>query len=102
MGFCDVMVRANIALNNGEFLEAINRYSEVLYQLAPGNVCALLNRSMAFLQSGHEELAVMDAYRACVAAAELRKVRPALAILLIRDLSLRYEKGPNPHNHFKC
>ena len=96
------MVRANIALNNGDFLEAINRYSEVLYQIAHGNVCALLNRSMAFLQRGHGELAVMDAYRACVAAAELRKVRPAVAILLIRDLSLRYGKGPNPHNYLEC
>ena len=73
------MVHANIALNDGEILEAIDRYSEVLYQLSPGNVCALLNRSMAFLRSGHGELAVMDAYRARVAAAELRKVRPAVA-----------------------
>ena len=74
-GFCEVMIHANIALSNGELGEAINHYNEVLYKLAPAHVCALLNRSMAFLKSGYHELAVVDAFRACVAASELRQVR---------------------------
>ena len=96
------MVFANIALNNGEFTKAIDRYSEVLYKLSPGHICALLNRSMAYLESGYGELAVMDAYRACVAASKLGKVCPAVATLLIRDLSLRYETDSNPHNPLEC
>ena len=74
-GFCEVMIHANIALSNGEIGEAINHYNEVLYKLAPAHVCAFLNRSMAFLKSGYYELAVVDAFRACVAARELRQVR---------------------------
>ena len=96
------MVCANKALNNGDLTEAINRYSEVLHKLSPGHICALLNRSMAYLKSGYGELAVMDAYRAGVAATQLRKVCPAVATLLIRDSSLRYETGPNPHNPLEC
>ena len=99
--FRDVMIHANIALTKGELVNATNLYSEVLYKLSPGLLCALLNRSMAFLQGGYPELAVMDAYRACVAANELRKVFPTVAILFIRDLSLRYEDRPNPHNHLE-
>ena len=83
---CNVMVRGNIALYNGDRSEAINRYNEVLYKLSPGHVCALLNRCLAFLFSGYSELAVMDAYRACLAAAQLGKVRPAVAILLTPEL----------------
>ena len=73
-GFCDMMINANLALSKGKVAEAINQYTEVLYKLSPGHVCALLNRSMAFIEGGYYELAVMDAYRACMAAAELQKV----------------------------
>ena len=90
-GFCDVMIHANIALNNGEFGEAINHYTEVLYKLAPAHVCAFLNRSMAFLKIGYHELAVVDAYRACGAANDLRKVRFPQMTHRFRDLSLSYE-----------
>lgn len=74
-GFCDVMFRANLALLQGNAGEAIQKYTEVLYKLSPGHVCALLNRSMAYVEWEYYELAVVDAYRACVAVNELRKVR---------------------------
>lgn len=73
--FCDVMVHANIALSNNNLEEAIEHYTAVLYKLSPGHVCAFLNRSMAYVRSGYYELAVIDAYRACIAANELKKVR---------------------------
>ena len=72
---CDVMIHANIALNNGRSDDAILFYTEVLYELAPAHVGALLNRSIAYVEAGYYELAVIDAHRACIAANELRKVR---------------------------
>ena len=75
--YCDFMVRANIALSCGRSQEAIDLYTRVLYELSPGHVCAFLNRSMAYLEEGYYELAVMDAYRACLAAKELWMVGSA-------------------------
>lgn len=69
------MVTANMALSDGRIADAIRNYTEVLYNLSPGNVCAFLNRSLAYLEDGDYELAVVDAYRAGLAASELRKVR---------------------------
>ena len=71
------MVRANKALSSHRPQEAIQKYTEVLYKLSPGHVCAFLNRSMAYVDEGYYELAVMDAYRACVGASELSKVHIA-------------------------
>ena len=71
---CGVMVRGNIALTTGKSKEAIEHYTEVLYKLSPGHVCAFLNRSMAYLEQGYYELAAMDAHRAKIATDELRKV----------------------------
>lgn len=76
---CDVMVRANKALSSHRPQEAIQHYTKVLYKLSPGHVCAFLNRSMAYLYEGYYDLAVMDAYRACIAASELSKVNIARA-----------------------
>ena len=73
--FCDAMVHANIALSEGNLEEAIDHYTKVLHKLAPGLTCAFLNRCMAYLHSGYYELAVMDAYRACITARGLFKVR---------------------------
>ena len=84
--FCDAIVNANIALANGEFIKVIGSYMEVLYKLSPGHVSTLLNRSMALLHCGLAELAVLDAHRASIAAARLRKVVPAVASLLTPDL----------------
>ena len=81
-----VMVRGNIALSTGKSAEAIEHYTEVLYKLSPGNVCAFLNRSMAYLEEGYYELAVMDAHRAKIAADEMRKVRVSG-----RDFSLNHD-----------
>lgn len=68
------MVSANTALSDGRIGDAIRHYTEVLYKQSPGHVCAFLNRSLAYLEDGDCELAVMDAYRAGLAASELRKV----------------------------
>lgn len=73
--FSDVMVRGNILLSTGRSAEAIRKYTKVLYKLSPAHVCAFLNRSLAFLEEGYYELAVMDAHRAKVAIDELRGVR---------------------------
>lgn len=67
------MVRGNKALSSHRSEEAIQRYTEVLYKLSPGHVCAFLNRSMAYIDEGYYDLVVMDAYRACMAASELCK-----------------------------
>ena len=69
------MVRANIALSTGKSAEAIQHYTKVLYKLSPAHACAFLNRSMAYVEEGYYELAVMDAYRAKLAAGTMRKVR---------------------------
>lgn len=74
--FCDTMVSANTALSDGRIGDAIRHYTEVLYKQSPGHVCAFLNRSLAYLEDGDCELAVMDAYRAGLAASELRKSSP--------------------------
>lgn len=84
--YCGVMVRGNIALSTGKSAEAIEHYTEVLYKLSPGHVCAFLNRSLAYLEEGYYELAVMDAHLAKIAADELRKVRVSG-----RDFSLNHD-----------
>lgn len=74
------MVRANIALSSGRPEQAIRHYTEVLYKLSPAHVCAFLNRSMAYIEERYYELAVVDAYRACIATSELGKVRVSTVI----------------------
>lgn len=91
------MVRGNIALSTGKPTEAIEHYTEVLYKLSPGNVCALLNRSMASLEEGYYELAAMDAHRAKIAADELRQVRVSG-----RVFGLNHDDLSAPLNMSKC
>lgn len=79
--FCDVMIHANSALSCGRSEAAIRHYTEVLYELSRGNVCAFLNRSLAYLEGGYYELAVVDAYRACVAIKDVGKVRISASLL---------------------
>ena len=74
-GYCDIMVRGNQALSNGNPEVAIKYYTKVLYDLSPGDVCAFLNRSIAYVCEGHSELAVTDAYRASLAAKAMHNVR---------------------------
>lgn len=71
----DIMVRGNMLLSTGKTAEAINYYTHVLHKLSPGHVCAFLNRSIAYLEEGCYELAVMDAHRAKIAVDEMRNVR---------------------------
>lgn len=74
-GYCDTMVRGNKALSNRNSEVAIQIYTKILYDLSPGDVCAFLNRSIAYVQEGYSELAVIDAYRASLAAREMNNVR---------------------------
>ena len=74
-GYCDIMIRANQALSNSQSEVAIEYYTKVLFDLSPGDVCAFLNRSIAYVCEGHSELAVTDAYRASLAAKDLCNVR---------------------------
>ena len=74
-GYCDVMVRGNQALSNSQPEVATRYYTKVLYELSPGDVCALLNRSIAYMCEGYSELAVTDAYRASLAARAMNHVR---------------------------
>ena len=73
--YCDFMVRGNEALTNRRPEVAIQCYTKVLYELSPGDVCALLNRSIAYASEGYGELAVTDAYRASLAARAMNHVR---------------------------
>ena len=74
-GYCDIMVRGNKALSNGRSEVAIPLYTKILYILSPGDVCAFLNRSIAYVHEGYSELAVIDAHRASLAAKEMYNVR---------------------------
>ena len=69
----DVLIRANIFLSQRKPTEAINLYTEVLYAVSPGHVCALLNRALAYVCLQRPELAVVDAYRAAIAAHGMRE-----------------------------
>ena len=57
-------MRANALLSKGESRQAIELYTEVLYNRARGHIVAFLNRSMAYILERRPELAVTDAYRA--------------------------------------
>ncbi|KAK3175872.1 hypothetical protein OEA41_007194 [Lepraria neglecta] len=69
----DVLIRANIFLSHRKLTEAINLYTEILYAISPGHVCALLNRALAYVCLQRPELAVVDAYRAAIAAYGIRE-----------------------------
>ena len=70
------MVRANKYLSECDLNKAIGHYTKILYSLSDGHVCALLNRSLAYLLGGYPELAVVDAYRASIIANEARSDCP--------------------------
>ena len=63
-GFEDLMIKANIYLSHHRAETALEVYTKIIYEVSPGNPCALLNRSLAYLVLGYPELAVADAYRA--------------------------------------
>ena len=60
----DLMVKANIHLSKQRAEKALEVYTKIIYEVSPGNPCALLNRSLAYVVLGYPELAVTDAYRA--------------------------------------
>ena len=70
----EMLVRANELLSTLEYREALELYTKVLYEVSPGHVCALLNRSLAYLALSYPELAAVDAYRAVIAANDMRKI----------------------------
>jgi len=67
-----ILLRGNSHLSEGKPEDAIKLYNKVLYDLSPGHPCALLNRALAYMWIGYHELAVADAYRAGMAATEMR------------------------------
>lgn len=60
----DLIIQANALLSLGKARQAIELYTEVLHDEAPGHVIAFLNRSMAYILESRPELAAADAYRA--------------------------------------
>lgn len=68
----DKMLDANRALSRGQPEAAIELYTQVLYDLSPGHVCAFLNRSLCYVWMGYYELAAADAYRAALATHGMR------------------------------
>ena len=68
----DLLIAANTALSESRPNDAMKLYTQVLYNHSPGHCCALLNRSLCYLYSGHYELAAADAYMAALASHEMR------------------------------
>ncbi|KAL9051823.1 MAG: hypothetical protein Q9206_004548 [Seirophora lacunosa] len=62
-----LLFQANALLSLGYSRQAIELYTKVLYEKAPGHIVAFLNRSMAYARQQLPELAATDAYRAAVA-----------------------------------
>jgi len=69
----ELMIRANTFLSQGQAEEAVKLYTQILYKELHGHVCALLNRSLAYICLHLPELAVTDAYRAGIAIQEMRE-----------------------------
>ncbi|KAI4142270.1 MAG: hypothetical protein LQ341_003259 [Variospora aurantia] len=62
----ELLFQANEFLSLGNSRQAIDLYTIVLYEKAPGHIIAFLNRAMAYLQDQRPELAATDAYRAAM------------------------------------
>ncbi|KAI4139342.1 MAG: hypothetical protein L6R39_006340 [Caloplaca ligustica] len=60
----NLVFEANALVSSGHTRKAIELYTDVLYDKAPGHIIALLNRSMAYIRERRPELAAVDAYRA--------------------------------------
>ena len=66
------MFKGNKALVARKAKEAYDHYTQILYTVCPGHICAFMNRSLAHILMGYPELAVFDAYRATQLCHELR------------------------------
>ncbi|KAL8646596.1 MAG: hypothetical protein Q9210_006047 [Variospora velana] len=62
----ELLFQANAFLSLGNSRQAIDLYTKVLYEKAPGHIIAFLNRAMAYLYEQRPELAATDAYRAAM------------------------------------
>ncbi|KAL8897002.1 MAG: hypothetical protein Q9207_007437 [Kuettlingeria erythrocarpa] len=60
----ELIFQANALLSSGDSRQAIELYTQVLYDAAPGHIVAFLNRSLAYTYERRYELAAADAYRA--------------------------------------
>ncbi|KAI4182268.1 MAG: hypothetical protein LQ346_006626 [Caloplaca aetnensis] len=60
----ELIFEANALLSSGNSRQAIELYTQVLYDAAPGHIVAFLNRSLAYAYERRYELAATDAYRA--------------------------------------
>ncbi|KAL8706974.1 MAG: hypothetical protein Q9201_000022 [Fulgogasparrea decipioides] len=67
----DIILQANALLSAGRGRQAIDLYTDVLYNKAPGHIIAFLNRSLAYLLERRPELAATDAYRAAICVNEM-------------------------------
>jgi hypothetical protein len=56
-----ILLEANDLLSRGQFSEALDIYSQVLFDDPPGHLVALLNRSLCYLLLDHPSLAAIDA-----------------------------------------
>ncbi|KAL9597456.1 MAG: hypothetical protein Q9219_005148 [cf. Caloplaca sp. 3 TL-2023] len=63
----ELICRANALLSIGQCRKAIEIYTDVIYDHAPGHIVALLNRCLAYIAEVRPELAAADAYRAAQA-----------------------------------
>jgi hypothetical protein len=70
----ELLFRANAHLSKGALKKALQLYTKVLYETSPGHICAFLNRALAYMRLGYPALAVVDAYRAGIAANEMRSI----------------------------
>ncbi|KAI9782492.1 MAG: hypothetical protein M1839_004978 [Geoglossum umbratile] len=66
-----LMFAANAFLSEGQHIEALDIYTEILTLHCPEHPHALLNRSLAYIVLSYPELAAADAFRAAVLAAHI-------------------------------
>ncbi|MCJ1296779.1 hypothetical protein MMC34_008346 [Xylographa carneopallida] len=71
----EILFEGNVELVAGRPEQALRLYTQVLYDVSPGHVCAFLNRAMAYIALGYPDLGVMDAYRAAITCHELRDTK---------------------------
>ncbi|KAL8928166.1 MAG: hypothetical protein Q9208_001876 [Pyrenodesmia sp. 3 TL-2023] len=71
----ELIFQANSLLCSGNSRQAIELYTQVLYDAAPGHIVAFLNRCLAYAHERRHELAAADAYRAFTSINALKATR---------------------------
>ncbi|KAL8724514.1 MAG: hypothetical protein Q9181_006792 [Wetmoreana brouardii] len=96
----EMILRANALLSAGRSREAIDLYTDVLYNKAPGHIIAFLNRSLAYLLDRRPELAATDAYRAGICVNEMRDSTHKKSRQRALDVR-RYLRAENIHSDLR-